>query len=69
VKSRRIILDAVKNHLIPHIFEKSTREMFVVLMNIFQSNTANKKMVLRENLRDTEMIKSDTMTNYLTKIT
>jgi hypothetical protein len=58
VKARRIILDAVKDHLIPHISEKkSAREMFVALTNLFQSNNTNRKMVLREKLRDTKMTK------------
>jgi hypothetical protein len=36
MKARRIILDAVKDHLIPHISEKkSTREIFVALLNLF----------------------------------
>jgi hypothetical protein len=36
VKSRRIILDAVYDHLIPHIADKkSTRDIFVVLTNSF----------------------------------
>jgi hypothetical protein len=70
MKARRIILDAVKDHLIPHISEKkSVREMFLALMNLFQSNNTNRKMVLREKLKDTKMTKSDTVTNYLTKIT
>jgi hypothetical protein len=36
VKARRIILDAMKDHLIPRQYEKkSTREMFLALTNIF----------------------------------
>jgi len=56
VKSRRIILDAVKDHLIPHLSEKkSAREMFVALTNLFQRSNANKNLVLREMLKDTKM--------------
>jgi putative lipoic acid-binding regulatory protein len=70
VKSKRIILDVVKDHLIPHISEKkSSKDMFVALTNLFQSNNTNRKMVLRENLKDTKMTKLDIMTSYLTKIT
>jgi hypothetical protein len=70
VKAKRIILDVVKDHLILHISEKkSSREMFVALTNLFQSNNTNRKIVLRENLRDTKMTRSDTVTIYLTKIT
>jgi hypothetical protein len=70
VKARRIILDAVKDHLIPHLSEKkSAREMFEALTNLFQSSNTNRKMVLREKFRNTKMTRSDTVTNYLTKIT
>jgi hypothetical protein len=69
MKSRRIILDAVRDRLIPHISEKSTREMFAALTNLFQRNNTNRKMVLREKLKDTNMTKLDTMTSYLTNIT
>jgi hypothetical protein len=69
VKAKRIILDAVKDHLIPHLFEKkSAREMFEALTNLFQSSNANRKMVLREKCRNTKMTRSDTVTSYLTKI-
>jgi hypothetical protein len=58
VKSKRIILYVVKDHLISHIFEKnSSREMLVSMANIFQSRNTNRNMVLRENPRDTKMTK------------
>jgi hypothetical protein len=70
VKSRRIILDTVKNHLIPHLSEKkSTREMFEALTNRFQSSITNKKMVLREIFIKTKITRLDRVTNCLTKIT
>jgi hypothetical protein len=49
---RGIISDAVKDHFIAHISEKkSTREMFVAVMNLFQSRNIYRKMVLKENIR------------------
>jgi hypothetical protein len=60
----------MKDHLIPHIAEKkSAKEMFVARMNLFQNGNTNRKMVLREKLRDTKMTKLDTVTSYLIKIT
>ena len=49
IKARRIILDAVKDHVIPHISSK-TREfqMWDALTSLFQSSNENRKMVLRE---------------------
>jgi len=67
MKAMRIILDGVKDHLIPHLFEKmSTRKMFVALTNHFHGDNTNRKMVLRDKLKTIKITKSDTMTSYLT---
>jgi hypothetical protein len=59
----------VKDHLIPHLSGKTTaRDMWEALKSLFQSKNENRKMVLREKLRDTKMTGSDTVTTYLTRI-
>ena len=66
VKARRIILDAIKDHVIPHLSrKKTTREMWEALTKLYQNDNQNRKMVLREKLRDIEMSKSDTVASYL----
>jgi hypothetical protein len=63
-------LDAVKDHLIPHLSEKkTTKEMFDTLVSLYQSENINMKMVLRNKLRSTQMSRSDSVTSYLMKIT
>jgi hypothetical protein len=53
IKAQRVILDAVKDHLIPHVAEKqSAREMFKTLVDLFQSDNLNRKKVLRNKLRE-----------------
>ena len=48
VRARRVILDAVKDHVIPHISAKDHAfEMWTGLKNIYQSSNENMKMVLR----------------------
>lgn len=38
VKAKQMIMDAIKNHLIPHISEKKiAKEMFVALVSLYQS--------------------------------
>jgi hypothetical protein len=69
VKAERIILDVLNNHLIPHLSKKLARDMHVALTNLFESSNANMNMVLRENIKDTKLIRSDTMKSYLTRIT
>jgi hypothetical protein len=69
VKARIIILDGVKDHLIPHLSGKTTtRDMWEALKSLFQSKNENHKLVLREKLGDTKMTGLDTATTYLTQI-
>ena len=69
IKARRIILDAVKDNVIPHISRK-TREyqMWDALTSLFQSSNENRKMVLREKLKSIKMAKVEGAIPYLTKI-
>jgi 2-phosphoglycerate kinase len=70
VKAKQVILDAVKDHLIPHLSEKKTmKEMFDALVSLYQSENINKKMILWNKLRSIEMTRSNTVTSYLMKVT
>ena len=47
IKARRIILDAVKDHVIPHISSKDRAyKMSDALTSLYQSSNENRKMVL-----------------------
>ena len=60
IKAMRIILDAVKDHLIPHISVKDhAHEMWSALIGLFQSTNENRKMVLREKLKNIKMVKGE----------
>ena len=49
IKARRIILDAVKDHVILHISSKTRAyQIWDALTSLFQSSNENRKMVLRE---------------------
>ena len=70
VRERRVILDVVKDHMIPHISTKDhTFEMWTALTNLYQSSNENRNMVLREKLKSVRMGKGEGMASYLTKIT
>jgi hypothetical protein len=70
VKAKIIILDTVKDHIIPNVTEKThAYEMWASLTKLYQSINQNRKMVLRENLDSLKMSRSDIVTSYLTKIT
>ena len=70
VRARRVILEAVMDHVIPHILAKDHAfEMWTGLTNLYQSSNENRKMVLREKLKSVRMSKGEGMASYLTKIT
>jgi replicative DNA helicase len=70
VKAKRVLLDFVKDHLIPHIFKKkTTKDMYDTLVGLYQSGNASQKLILRHQLQSVEMFKSDTVASYLMRIT
>jgi len=51
IKDERVILDSMKDNLIPHLSEKKmTKEMLDAMVSLFQSTNLNRKMVLRNKL-------------------
>jgi transposase InsO family protein len=70
IKAKRILFDAVKDHIIPHVSSKTyVHEMWTALKNLFQNSNENRKMVLREKLKSIKMTKSKSVTGYLSRIT
>ena len=70
VNANRVLLDSMKDHLIPHISEKkTTKDMYNALVGLYQSMNANPKLILRHKLRFVEMSKSDRVASYLMRIT
>eukprot|EP00253_Pinus_taeda_P003842 PITA_03842 len=68
-KGKRPILDGVKDHCIPHVRGKrNAHEMWTTLSNLYQSTNENRKMVLKEKLKNIKM-GNDSATGYLTNIT
>jgi hypothetical protein len=51
VKAKRVLLDSVKDHSIPHISEKKTsKDMYDTLVGLYQSGNTNQKLILRHKL-------------------
>jgi hypothetical protein len=70
IKADRVLLDLVKDHPIPNLFEnKTTKEIFYALVGLFQSTNMNRKMVLRNRLRSVQMSRSINVTNYFMRNT
>ena len=69
IKAIRIILDATKDHVIPHISSKTCAyQMWDSLTSLFQSLNKNIKMVLRDKLKSIKMAKAEGVISYLTRI-
>jgi hypothetical protein len=70
IKAKRFILDAIKDHLIPHLMGKThAYEMWESLTKLYQSTNENWKMVLREKLKSIKMTKAENVVTYLTRLT
>jgi hypothetical protein len=66
IKAKRTILDAVKDHIIPHVSGKEFAfQMWQSLCSLYQIPNQNRKMVLQEKLRGVEMMIVDSVTSYL----
>jgi len=70
IKEERVILDLMKDPLIPYLYKKKmTKDMFDALVGLFQSTNMNRKMVLRNIIGSMNMYISDNVTIYIMKIT
>jgi len=69
-KAQRIILDGLKDPLIPHLAEKnSTYDIWETLKNLYEAKNENQKMTLKDKLHDTKIAKGEGVASYLTQIT
>jgi hypothetical protein len=70
IKVEMVLLDSVKDHLIPHLNEKNMKKkMFDALVSLFQRKNMNRKMVLQNKIRLVQMSRLDNVTIYLMRIT
>ena len=64
IKAKRIILDAIKDHVIQHIYGKdNSYQMCNDLTRIYQSSNENRKMILREKLKCIRMEKYENVSS------
>ena len=68
IKTKRIIVDSIKDHLIPQVSSKNTpKEMFDALTNLFEGNNINRIMTLRDQLKGVKIQKVETMQSYFSR--
>jgi len=69
VKMKRMVFDGVQYHIVPHIAEKETsKEVWDAIVKLYQVPLENRKMILKEKLRTTKILKGECVTPYLTII-
>ena len=68
-KRKKVILNLTKDPLIPYIIRNIGKEMFDVLVTLYQSENINQKMLMRNKLGATQMSKRNIIASYLMKIT
>ena len=67
-KTRRILLEGVKDHIVSRLHRKSTPFlMWKALTDLFQCISDQRKLALKDKLRKIKMEKGDNIPKYLTK--
>ena len=66
INAMSIIVDSVKDHLIPYISHlDSSKKMYNALTNLFSVRNIGQVMSLKNELRDMKMNDDDNITSYL----
>ena len=69
VKAKRIIANSIKDHLIPQVSSlKTPKEAFDALTMLFKGKNINRKMILRNQLKNVKIHESKTMQSYFTRV-
>jgi hypothetical protein len=69
VRAKRIIADSIKDHLIPQVASKKTpKEMFDSLTRMYEGKNINRKMNLRNQLKNTKMQKGEIVHDYFSRV-
>ena len=68
VKAKKIIVDSIKDHLIPKISSpKTPKEMFDSLTKLFEGKNINQNITLRKQLKNVKIQNAETIQSYLYK--
>ena len=69
VKVKHMIMDGVKDHVIPHIAEKNTaREMWLALTTLYEGSSVRQNMLLESQLRLFQMQKGEEIDPLLIRL-
>jgi putative lipoic acid-binding regulatory protein len=69
INSMSIIVDSIKDHLIPYISHlDSSKKMYNALTNLFSVRNIGQVMSMKNELRDMKMNDDDNITSYIVRI-
>ena len=69
VKAKIIIVDSIKNHLIPHVSSfKTLKQVYDALTKMFEGKNINQKITLRNQLKNVEIQNSENIQSYFTRV-
>ena len=69
VMEKRIIVDFIKDHLIPQVSSlKTPKAMFDALTKLFEGKNINRKMTLRNQLKNGKIQNEETIHSYFTRV-
>ena len=66
--AKKIIADSIKDHLIPQVSSlKTPKAMFDSLTKLFEGKNINRKMTLRNQLKNVKIQNAETIQSYFTR--
>jgi hypothetical protein len=68
INTMSIIVDSIKDHLIPYISHLDSSKMYDALTNLFSVRNIGQVMSLKNELRDMKMNDDDNITSYFVRI-
>jgi hypothetical protein len=69
VRAKRIIADSIKDHFIPQVsFKNTPKEIFDSLTRMYEGRNINRKMNLRNQLKNTKMQKGEIVHDYFSRV-
>ena len=67
--SKRLIMDGIKNHIVPHLAEKkTTNEMWKALISLYEEKSVQRKVLLETQMRSFMMAKGEDMEHFLFRL-
>ena len=69
ITTKRIIADSIKDHLIPHVSSlKTPKKMFDALTTLYEGKNINRKMTLRNQLKNVKIQGLETIQCYFSRV-